>query len=580
LLREGEDHYGLMGPLPPLAIPATLQDSLMARLDRLGSVKRVAQLAATIGRQCPFDLLRAVAPWDEETLQRGLQQLVDSELLYQRGVAAQATYHFKHALIQDAAYHALLKRTRQQYHQRIAQVLEIRFPETVETQPELLAHHYTEAGFTEQSIGYWQQAGEHAIQRSAHVEAISHLTKGLEILKALPDASKQAQHELALLTALGPALMATKGQGDPEVEATYARARELCRHVGDTPQLTQVLQGLRRFYDVRGDYKTARELGAQLLAQAQHQHDTALLLPAHEGLGTASFYLGAFVAARDHCEQGIVLYASQRHQNLAFHYGLDPGMQCLSYAAWTLWMLGYPDQALTRMDQALTLAQELLHPISLARVLHFAAVLAQCRREVQDTQARAEAVITLSTDQGFALWLAGGTMMRGWALAAQGQPGESIAQLRHGLATWQATGAEVALTYYLALLADAYRTGGQANVGLGVVAEALTLVDKNEERWWEAELHRLKGELWLTPPGENQAEAASYFQHALAVARSQQAKSLELRAAMNLARLWQQQDKRTEAYERLAPVYSWFTEGFDTADLQEAKALLEELGGS
>ena len=263
LLQEREERYELTGPLPPLAIPTTLHDSLMARLDRLAAVKSLAQLGATLGREFAYDLLQAVSPWDEATLRSGLHQLVEAEFLYQQGLPPQATYRFKHALIQEAAYQSLLRSTRQQYHQRIAQVVEARFPELCETQPELLAHHYTEAGATTQAIPYWQRAGQRAVERSAHVEAIAHLTKGLEVLKTLPDTPERIPQELDLQTNLGPVLMTTKGFTAPEVEAAYARARELCRQVGETPRLFPVLHGLWRFYNARGEFQTARELGEQ-----------------------------------------------------------------------------------------------------------------------------------------------------------------------------------------------------------------------------------------------------------------------------------------------------------------------------
>ena len=285
LLREHADHYELTGPLPALAIPATLQDSLMARLDRLATVKTVAQLGATIGRQFAYDLLQAISPLDEGTLQQGLRQLVEAELLYQRGIPPQATYLFKHALIQDAAYQSLLRSTRQQHHQRIAQVLEARFPETAATQPELLAHHYTEAGLNAQAVAYWQQAGQHAIQRSANLEAISHLTKGLEVLTTLPDSPERLQHELDMQITLGQTLAVTKGYAAPEVGHTYARARALCRQVEETPQLFPVLRGLWNFYLIRMELRTARELAEQLLSLAQRAQDPALLQQAPQRAG-------------------------------------------------------------------------------------------------------------------------------------------------------------------------------------------------------------------------------------------------------------------------------------------------------
>jgi TOMM system kinase/cyclase fusion protein len=578
LLQEREERYELRGPLLPLAIPATLHDSLMARLDRLAAVKGLAQLGATLGREFSYELLQAVSPWDEATLRRGLHQLVEAEFLYQQGLPPQATYVFKHALIQEAAYQSLLRSTRQQYHQRIAQVLEVRFPDLCETQPELLAHHYTEAGLMAQAISYWQQAGQRALQRSANPEAMQHLTKGLALLGTLPETPARAQQELALQMALGPALAATKGHAAPEVETAYARARELCQRMGDTPQVFPVLWGLWLFYDSRGELQTSHELGERLLTMAQFVQDPALLLQAHHALGVTSFVLGEFAPAQKHFEHRIALYNPQQHRSHAVLYGgHDPGVCCLSQGACVLWFLGYPDQALQRIHEALTLGQELAHPHSLAIALHFAAELHQLRREGQAAQERAEMEIALSEEHGSAQWLARGTILRGWALAWQGQGAEGLAQMCQGLSAFRATGAEGRRTCFLALLAEGYRGTGEVKEGLSVLAEALAAAHNRGERYCEAELHRLKGELLLLQSTDQHAEAEACFHHALAIARRQQAKSLELRAAMSLGRLWQQQGKRMEAHALLAPIYGWFTEGFDTPALREAKGLLDAL---
>jgi len=405
LLTEQEGYYELTGPLPPLAIPTTLQDSLMARLDRLGTVKEVAQLGATLGREFTYELLHAVSPLDEATLQRELDKLVEAELIYQRGLPPQTRYFFKHALIQEAAYQSLLKSKRQQYHQKIAQILEEQFAETVETQPELLAHHYTEASLIVQALPYWQKAGQIARQHSANVEAIGHLTKGLELLKTLPDTPERAQQELDLQTTLAPALIATKGYASTEVEKAYARARELCQQVGETPQLFPVLRGLWEFYEVQGKLPMARELGEQLLILAQSLQDPSLLLVAHDVLADTLLWLGEFAPAQVHSEQGIALY-DQQHRTLAFLYGgYDPGVACLCWGAWTLWYLGYPDQALQRSHEALTLAQELSQPHSLAFALAWTGALHNFRREGQVAQERAELAMTLSREQDFgSIW--------------------------------------------------------------------------------------------------------------------------------------------------------------------------------
>jgi predicted ATPase len=576
LLREREDRYELTGPLPAPAIPTTLHDSLMARLDRLAMVKGLAQLGATLGREFSYELLQAVSPWDEGTLQQGLHQLVAAEFLYQRGLPPQATYRFKHALIQDAAYQSLLKSTRQRYHQRIAQVLAEHFPETAETQPELLAYHYTEAGLIAQAIAYWQRAGERAIERSAHAEAISHLTAALELLRTLPDTAERAQQELDVQIALGIPLVLTKGHSAPEVEVTYARARELCRQVGDTRQLFSALLGLRRSYYMRGELQAAHNLGEQLLRLAERLDDQGLRAQAHMMLGEVLLRLGEFAQARAHLEQGMALYDRQQHRAEVFHYGNDTEVCCRAFVAEALWVLGYRDQARQRIEEALAWAQELAHPFSLVIALRHAARLHQFRREPHSAHERAEAAIALSQEQGFMQFLADATILRGWALAEQGQVAEGLAQLRQGVAAWQATGAHQR-SYHATWLAGAYGKVGQPEAGLRVLTEALAAVEATRERFAEAELSRLTGELLLAQSAEHHAAAETCYQQALAVARRQQAKSWELRAAMSLSRLWQQQDKRAEAYDLLAPIYGWFTEGFDTADLQEAKALLEEL---
>ena len=577
LLQEREARYELTGPLPPLAIPTTLHDSLMARLDRLAAVKGLAQLGATLGREFSYELLQAVSLWDEYTLHRGLHQLVAAEFLYQQGLPPQATYRFKHALIQEAAYQSLLKSTRQQYHQRAAQVLEERFPETAEAQPELLAHHYTQASLTEQAVHYWQRAGQQASDRSAYLEAISHLTTGIELLKTLPETPERTQHALTLYIALGAALQVTKGYTAPEVEHAYLRARELCQQVGETSQLVSVLFGLWRFYLLRPQLHTAGEFADTLLRLARGADDHTLAVLAHYALGAVRFCLGAWPAARMHLEEARARYTSDQRSTPAFRMGVDPGVACRMFAAMALWLLGFPAQALTRLHEALALAHRLSHPYSLAWARSWAAVVAQLRRDVPAAHEHAEVAVALATEQGFPLYAALGTIVRGWALALQGQGEEGMAQVRQGTAAWRETGAAWFVPYFCTVLAEVADHLGHPEDGLQALAEAYTLVEQHEERWWEAEVCRLRGVLLLRQTGTPQAEAEACFQQALDVARRQQTKSLALRAAMSLARLWQQQGKWTEAHELLAPIYGWFTEGFDTADLQEAKALLEEL---
>jgi class 3 adenylate cyclase/predicted ATPase len=576
-LKALDGHYELTGSLSTLAIPATLQDSLMARLDRLVTAKAVAQYAAVIGRQFSYALLQAILQLDEVMLKHELGRLVEAEIMYQRGLPPQATYAFKHALIQDAAYESLLKSTRQQYHQRIAQVLEAQFPVIAQAQPELLAHHCTEAGLIEQAIAYWYKAGQSAVQRSAHVEAISHLRQGLELLQTLLETPERTQHEVDMYIALGASLIATQGYAAPEVGETYAHTRQLCQSLDDPHQLFPVLRGLYGYYNVRNEYQTAHTLGEQLLTLAEQVQDAAMLVVAHRALGVTLFRLGAVATAHTHLTQGMALHDPQQHRTAAFLYGDDSGVVCHSYAGWTLWYLGYPSQGLARNDEAVTLARQRAHPFSLGFALGCAALFHQLRREVRWTQERAEATMSLAKEQGFPYWMAVGALQRGWALAQQGQAKEGITQIEQSLIAYRATGAEITRPYYLALLAEAHGVMGQPAAGLTALAEALTLTDRTSERWYEAEIYRLKGELLLQQSSDNSTEAESCFFHALDIARNQQAKSFELRASTSLARLWHQQGKRQEAHDLLAPVYNWFTEGFDTADLIDAQALLDEL---
>ncbi len=486
-------------------------------------------------------------------------------------------FTFKHALIQDTAYQSLLRRTRQQYHQNIAQVLVEHFPETAEAEPELLAHHYTEADQNEDAISYWQRAGQRAIRRSAYVEAIAHLTQGLALLTTLPETPARLQQELDLQVALGPALMATKGYGAPDVERAYARARELCQQIGDTPQLFPVLRGLMLYYMVGGQLQTASQLGEQLLSLAQSQPEPARLMLAHFMLGSVLFYRGEPASAHTHHTQAIAIYTPQEHRDLALRYGIDIGVVSRGYLALELCHLGYLDQAMQYIREARALAQEVSHPYSLAHALVYEVFSHQCRREVQAVEEQAAATTTLATEHGFAFLLSWGTALHGWALAMQGQSEQGLAEIRQGLAAELATGSKLFQPYFLGLLAEAYGEGGHPEKGLNALAEAVIVMDDAEVRSYEADLHRLKGALLLRQAVPDAHQAETCFHQALDIARRQQAKSWELRAATSLARLWQSQGKSQDAYDLLAPVHGWFTEGFDTADLKEAKALLVAL---
>jgi len=565
-----------------LSIPVTLHDSLMARLDRLGTAKGIVQLGATIGRQFSFELLQAVVRQDAATVQQELDRLVAADLLYQRGVALQATYTFKHALIQEAAYQALLIRTRRRYHQQIAQTIEERFPATVQTQPELLAHHYTAANLGEQAVGYWQRAGEHAAQRSANVEAMAHLKKGLDLLNTLPDSPLRTRYELTLLTRLCLPLAATKGYAAPELEDVNTRMRMLCQQEQEPTLLIGALSGLWTFYLNQAALQTAYEIAQQILLSAQHLSRTSLWPPGYESprrpflwghvmLGQTLLFRGEFVSAREQAAIAMSVYDPHLHRPQVNLVQQDPGVMCLTDMAQALWHLGYSDQARQKSDEALSLAQTLSHPYSLGWALGRAAMLHWHCRDYQVAIERSQAAVALANAQGFAQWVAQGTILQGALLAMQGDAQQGVAHIQKALQDYEITGSRLLRPYFLALLATVYNHAGQAKVGCHVLDEALHLVDITGERWYEAELYRLKGE--CQQQGGVASEASCL--QALRIARQQAAKAFELRAATSLYRLWQSQGRHDEARHLLAEIYSWFTEGFDTADLQEARSLLD-----
>ncbi len=577
LLQEESEQYILTGPLSSASIPATLQDSLMARLDQIPEVREVAQLGSVLGREFDYEMLRALNAIDEPTLQSGLSELVAHELLYQRGRIPRAKFIFRHVLIRDAAYQSLLRRTRQQYHKQVAQLLEARFRDVVEVQPELVAHHYTEAGLSEQAINYWQRAGERANESSAYPEALSHLTTGLTLLQSLPESLSRHQQELPLQTALGTASQLTKGYSAPEVEIAYRRAHLLCQHLGDTQNVFPVLFGLWRFYNTGANLPLARQLGVELFDLAERRDELPLHVMAHYATGTTYLFMGELRPAHHHLKESIARYTPVQRHSPVFRAGQDPGVTCLVLAALTLWLEGYPDQSLARVHDTLALVSELNHPYTSAYALNFLSMAYQFRRERQIVCGHAESAVSLSTEQGFTHLLAFGTILRAAALMPQGQSEESAVQMRRSLTDWRAAGAELLVPYFLTLMAEGYGGLKQINEGLDTLLEGLEVIARTEEHWWEAELYRVQGELLLlqTTPDVSKAETA--FHQALDIARQQHAKSLTLRTAISLARLWQSQGNRQDAHDLLAPVYSWFTEGFDTADLINAKALLDEL---
>ncbi len=571
--------YGLVKDMMTIQVPATVQAVLAARIDRLPpDSKNLLQAAAVIGKDIPAALLQATAEVPGAAVQRSLAHLQAVEFLYETSLFPEPAYTFKHALTQEVAYNAVLLERRRVLHERVGQAIEGLFQDRLQEHYHALAHHYSRSGNTAKAVDYLHRAGQQAVERSAYAEAVSHLTAALDLLATMPESRARSQQELVVQMTLGIALTATKGTAAPEVEQLYTRAREVCERVGEPPQLFRVLWGLWTVYGTRGENQTQRALGEELLSLAQRLQDPDLLLEAHHALWATLFYDGELATARSHQKQGMRLYDPQRHRgHAALYSGHDPGVCCRMQAAPSLWLLGYPDQAVASIQAALALAQQLAHPLSLASALYWAAVLHHMRREAPLTQARAEAAMTIAADQAFPRQLAQATLLRGWALAASGQGEEGITQIHQGLAASRATGVMAYRPYYLALLAEVSAQVGQTAEGLEALAEALATLAQSIVRWWEAELHRLRGELLLQSSVAQPGEAEACFQQALTVARRQQAKSLELRAAMSLSRLWQRQGKRSDAHQLLAPIYGWFTEGFDTADLQEARALLEAL---
>jgi predicted ATPase len=580
----------------PGAIPETIQAVLATRLDRLSpAAKQVAQVAAVLGKEVAAPLLQAVCILPEAAQRRSLLELQAAEMLYEIPGVLALTYTFKHALLQEVTYSSLLTRARQQIHLHVAQVLSARFPEIAETQPELLAQHYTAAGRAAEAVTYWQRAGQRANERAAYVEALAHLTRGLDVLTTLPDTAERVQHELLLQVTLSASLVATKGYIAPEVKRTYDRALALCRHVGESSQFFPAVFGLFRFALVRGELSVAHELAEHLVLLAQRAADPLLLVGAHAAFGATLWHRGELTASLTQLEQGIAVSKRQQHRVLLLQYGEDLGVVCLGVAALGLHLLGYPAQALARSRACVARAHEASHPFLLAQALVGSCMFHQMRREGARVREQVQTAMTLLTAHGLSPeWLALATMLLGWALAVLGQATEGLAQLCQGLDRYRSLGGELRLPWFLALLAEAYGQAGQREEGLRVLADARTLVDKTSERVYEAELYRLQGQLTLAPshvqgPASSStqphatsltahAEAESCFLKAMEIARQQQAKTLELRAALSLARLWQQQGKHTAARALLAPLYGWFTEGFDTVDLQEAKVLLDTLG--
>jgi predicted ATPase len=576
LLRKERDRYVVDGALPPFAIPTSLHDSLMARLDRLASVRLVAQIGAAIGREFSYPLVHVVSRLPENELQSALGRLVASELVFQRGTPPDAVYSFKHALVQDAAHGSLLRSTRQQLHAQIAEALETQSPELTETEPELFAQHYAEAGLVEKAVAYWANAGRRSAARSALAEAATQYQKALDQLSLLPESPQRQRQELEFLSSLGAALQAVKGYAAPETGQAYARARKLWEQLGSPTEFLQIPYGQSRYHLGRGELDLLQRLDQDLLRVSRQRNDSAGLVLGHLSCGRDLMLIGRFRSSQTHLEQGIALYDPISHGQLGHQSGTHPIVELLSYLGIVLFCLGFPDQAVARSSAAVAEAQRLAHPPSLTFSFSLATLLLALVGDDVALAERADQLVTAATEQGHPVYGAVGTVHRGWAAVKNGDLAEGISLLRRGSAAYRATGTELWMPHFFALSARACEIAGHTEEGLALIGNGLQTVERTGLCWFEAELHRLRGQLLLR---QGKVEAADdLYRKASSIAREQEAKLWELRAAVSLARLRRDQGRRAEARDLLAPVYGWFTEGFGTPDLRDAKALLDELG--
>ena len=571
-------------PSPALAVPASLHASLMARLDRVGPAKEIAQIGATLGRKFSHPLLAAVVRKPEAEFASALDRLIAAGLLFQQGVPPHATYLFKHALVQDAAYGTLLREPRRALHARIAETLQNQFTEIAENQPELLARHYTEAGLIEQAASLWGKAGQRSLERSALVEAAEQITRALDQIATVPATPALRREEIKLEVALANALMHVEGYAAPETKAAIEQARvfiERAEELGESPNdpllLFSVLYGVWAVNALAFNGDTLRDLAAQFLALAEKQAATAPLLIAHRIMGVSLLYAGDFAKARMHLEQAITLYDAAEHRPLATRFGQDAAVHALSYRSVALWSLGYPEAAEVDIDQAISDAREISQAATLMTALNNTGVTHICCRNYAAANAALGELVALADEKGALYWKVCGMASQGCLFAQTGKPSDAVRMLTSGITAYRSTGATLWAPFHLSNLATSYASLGQLKDAWRCVGETMTAVATTKEKWFEAEVHRIAGDIALLSPEPDAAKAEAYFERALTVARKQQAKSWELRAAMSMARLWRDQGKVQQARELLAPVYGWFTEGFDTLDLKEAKALLEEI---
>jgi DNA-binding response OmpR family regulator/class 3 adenylate cyclase/predicted ATPase len=566
-----------VGSVPPLAIPTTLLDSLTARLDRLGPVKEIAQIGAAIGREFSYRLLAAVAPISGRLLNAALAQLAAPELIFVRGEPPDSTYVFKHALVQDAAYSTLVRAKRQQLHHRIASAIEEGFPETVETQPELLAHHLVQAGLTERAISYLRKAGQRTIERSASAEAIRHLTQALELLQSRPEGPARTCAALGLEAMLSQAMIAGYGYAARETAEVLLRAKAHIDDQTDPSQKLTILYGIWACHYVRGEVTKQTGAAAEFLREAERHNDTAALCVAHRIIGTTHVTKGEFTAALPHLEQARALHEPQHQAPLQYQYGQDVGAAALCYLSWTLWHLGSVDQASQVAAHALKRAEELSHPhTQVFTICHARGMIDIFRRSPEDMRSYAGSVVSLCQEHGLSHWMACGRIFEGWAAINEGEIDHGIKLFRAGVVAWREAGARLWLPLFLALEAEVYAKDGRIEAALDAIEQAIAISEETGEHYCLAEILRVKaGLLSKTDSADDRVEILLI--KSLEMARTQQARCWELRTACDLASLWQRDGRTEQAMRLLQPVYAQFTEGFDTADLQRAKLILDRL---
>ncbi len=577
LLRDAGDRYVLDGPLPALAIPTTLRDSLIARLDRLAAVRELAQIGACIGREFSYDLLAAVCPLKGERLDDALEQLTKTGLVFRRGAPPDATYTFKHALVQDAAYDSLLKSRRAPLHAQIAQTLEEDFSDQGANEPELLANHFTQAGLLEKAIPYWRRAGTLAARRMAIPEASSHYGRALELLAKLPPSNERNYAELATQLELGSALISATGWAAPETRHAFTRALELCSSMGDTPDLLQALFGLGAYHTVRGEQSKALEVSRRLLAGADRAGDLEAQIAAHYLLGQVLVIMGETSEGYEHLKESLALYGHEYRPAVASRFGQDFKTTGLGWLSWYAWMLGYPERALGILAELDAYAEDVGHPYQRMWARFARGLLDTWARQPQGESGPIISAQAICREFGFGYFDLLCTSYQGRTLICLGRTEQGIQMMEEGVDALRAVGSQLGLSCLLAQLAEGHLDAGDADGGLEVLDEALRQANSSDEHHWDAELWRLRGELLLIRNSPDTTTVEIAFLKGFEIARRLHAKCFELRAATSLARLWQRQGQRREAHELLAPVYNWFTEGFDTHDLKQAKTLLDEL---